>query len=170
MKKTQLGPGWIPSGNRLRGSCYGGSGCPTTSSEASAWEKDAARPRVNNVSGKAARREAASLLATTDRRMSKLRPGCVSAMPQSMRSQSKRQTHSDRPSEDEAPGALRPSCPTDEAINPKRRTTGQRKERSTPTVRRVSSDGSDQLPTTGRVSNGRRAYHSNRRTGPRTKG
>ena len=42
-------------------------------------------------------------------------------------------------------------------------------KRSTPTARRVSSDGSDQLPTTGRVSNGRRAYHSNRRTGPRTK-
>ena len=37
-------------------------------------------------------------------------------------------------------------------------------KRSTPTARRVSSDGSDQLPTTGRVSNGRRAYHSNRRT------
>ena len=35
--------------------------------------------------GKAARREAASLLATTDRRVSKLRPGCVSAMPQACR-------------------------------------------------------------------------------------
>ena len=44
-------------------------------------------PRVNNVSGKAARREATSLLATADRRMSKLRPGCVSAMPPSMRNQ-----------------------------------------------------------------------------------
>ena len=54
--------------------------------------------------------------------------------------------------------------PTDEAINPKRRTIAQRKERSTPTARPVSSDGSDQLPTTGRVSSGRRAYHSNRRT------
>ena len=32
------------SGNRLRGNCYEGSGCPTTSSQASAWEKDAACP------------------------------------------------------------------------------------------------------------------------------
>ncbi len=110
------------SGNRLRGSCYEGSGWPTTSSQTSAWERDAARPepapylirgrttsvgerrevkrpahdvtagrrmtedavrpRVNNVSGRTARREAACLLATADRRMSKLRPGCVSAMPQ----------------------------------------------------------------------------------------
>ena len=62
-------------------------------------------PRAQNVSGRAARREAASLLATADRRMSKLRPGCVSAMPQSMRNRSKRQTHSDQPSEDEAQGA-----------------------------------------------------------------
>ena len=45
-------------------------------------------------------------------------------------------------------------CPASEAINPNRQTGSQRKERSTPTVRRVSS--------------GRRAYHSNRRTGPRT--
>ena len=89
-------------------------------------------PRVNNVSGKAARREAASLLALADRRMSKLRPGCVSAMPQSMRNQSKRQTHSDRPSEDEAQGV--------------RSVPGvQRRERSTPNARPVSSDGSDQL-------------------------
>ena len=35
--------------------------------------------------GKAARREAASLLATTDRRVSKLRPSCQSAMPQACR-------------------------------------------------------------------------------------
>ena len=54
--------------------------------------------------------------------------------------------------------------PTDEAINPNRQTSAQRVKRSTPTARRVSSDGSDQLPATGRASNGRRAYHSNRRT------
>ena len=65
-------------------------------------------PRVNTSVGKAARREAASLLESADRRMSKLRPGCVSAMPQSMRSQSKRQTHSDRLVEDGAQGAVRP--------------------------------------------------------------
>ena len=73
-----------------------------------------------------------------------------------MRSLSKRQTHSDRPSEDEAQGAC--SVPG-----------VQRRERSTLNARPVSSDGSDQLPSTGRVSNGRRACHSNRRTGPRTK-
>ncbi len=36
---------------------------------------------VNTSLGEAARREAASLLATADRRVSKLRPGCVTAMP-----------------------------------------------------------------------------------------
>ncbi len=56
-----------------------------------------------------------------------------------------RQTHSDRPTENEAQGALRPSCPTDEAINPNRQTGSQRQERSTPTGRRMSSDVSDQL-------------------------
>ena len=103
-----------------------------------------------------------------------MRPSCVSAMPQSMRSQPERQTCLQQAD------ALRPTCggrgagrasslsPTDEAINPKRRTIAQRKERSTPNARPVSSGGSDQLPTTGRVSSGRRAYHSNRRTGPRT--
>ena len=35
--------------------------------------------------------------------------------------------------------------PADEAINPNRQTITQRQERSTPTVRRMSSDGSDQL-------------------------
>ena len=73
-----------------------------------------------------------------------------------MRSRPGRKTHSDRPVENETQRAVRPSCPAEEAINPKRRTIAQRKERSTPTARPVSSDGSDQLPTTGRVSNGRR--------------
>ena len=89
--------------------------------------------------GKAARREAASLLSTADRRMSKLRPSCQSAMPQSMRSLSKRQTRFDRLVEDGAQGALRPSCPTDEAINPNRQAGVQRKKRSTPIAERVSS-------------------------------
>ena len=66
-----------------------------------------------------------------------------------------------RPSEDEALDALRPSCPAARAIDSQRQTGVQREKRSTPTARSVSSDGSDQLPTTGRVSNGRRAYHSN---------
>ena len=47
-------------GNRLRGNCYEGSGCPTTSSQASAWEKDAACPGcVASELGEAARGEAA---------------------------------------------------------------------------------------------------------------
>ena len=85
-----------------------------------------------------------------------------------MRSQSKRQTclqqaGAFRPTGGERSAKARaPSMsPTDEAINPNRQTGSQRKERSTPTVRRVSSDRGDQLPTTGRVSCGRRAYHSN---------
>ncbi len=45
-------------------------------------EENAACPGcVASALGEAARREAASLLSTADRRMSKLRPGCVSAMP-----------------------------------------------------------------------------------------
>ena len=65
-------------------------------------------PRAQNVRGRAARREAASLLRMADQRMSKLRPSCQSAMPQGMRSRSKRQTHSDRLVEDEAQRAFRP--------------------------------------------------------------
>ena len=45
----------------------------------------------------------------------------------------------------------------------------QRVKRSTSTARPVSSDRSDQLRFARLVSSGRRAYHSNRRTGPRTK-
>ena len=86
--------------------------------------------------GKAARREAASLLATTDRRVSKLRPGCVSAMPQACRiGRGDRRT------------------PTD-WLRTRRRTRSvpcvQRRKRSTPTARRVPG--------------GRRNNHSNRRT------
>ena len=101
--------------------------------------------------------------------MSKLRPGCQSAMPQGMRSRSDaRCTPTSllrtRRKARSVPGVQRPKRST-----PNRQTNAQRVRRSTPTVRPVSSDGSDQLPTTGRVSNGRRACHSNRRTGPRTK-
>ena len=123
---------------------------------------------ANNVTGGSCEtRSGHSLLATADRRMSKLRPGCVSAMPQSMRSQPGRQTCLQRA------GALRPTCgertaacassqlpgggsdrlptpdrcPATEAINFNHQTSAQRVKRSTPTARRVS--------------NGRRAYHSN---------
>ena len=85
-----------------------------------------------------------------------------------MRSRSRCEAHFDRLVEDEAQ-ALRPRRPADEAINPSRQTIAQRKERSTPTVRRVSSGGSDQLQLAGLVSSDRRACHSNRRTGPGTK-
>ena len=52
--------------------------------------------------GKAARREAASLLATTDRRVSKLRPSCRVSHAAGMSNRPGRQTHSDRLAEDEA--------------------------------------------------------------------
>ena len=39
----------IRRGIDCRGNCYEGSGCPTTSSQVSAWENDAARPRVSGV-------------------------------------------------------------------------------------------------------------------------
>ncbi len=86
-----------------------------------------------------------------------------------MRSRSGRQTHSDRLSEDEAQRAVRPSCPAEEAIHSDHQTSVQRVKRSTSTARPVSSDRSDQLRFARPVSSGRRAYHSNRRTGPRTK-
>ena len=88
-----------------------------------------------------------------------------------MRSRSKRQTHSDRPSEDEAQGAR--SVPD-----------VQRMKRSTPAARPVSNDGGDRLPSAGPVSSDGSdplqapdgcpagegpTSNSNRRTGPRTK-
>ena len=62
--------------------------------------------------------------------MSKLRPGCVSAMPQSMRSQSKRQTH------------FRPTCEEDERSVPE-------SDMSQHSVL-VSNGESDRLPTPDR--------------------
>ena len=62
--------------------------------------------------------------------MSKVRPGCVSAMPQGMGSRSKRQTHFDRLAEDGAQGALRPGV--------------QRMRRSTPSAGRLPNGRSDQ--------------------------
>ena len=132
MQKDAARPGVIRRGIDSGGAATEGSGQSYVfSQQASAWEKDAARPRMNNVRGRTARREAASLLATADRRMSKMRPGCVSAMPQSMRNRSKRQTHSDRLVEDGAQGPLRSRRPTGEAINSNRQTGVQRRKRST---------------------------------------
>ena len=129
-------------------------------------------PKVCNVQvgRKAVRREAASL------RLSR-RPAHVEGAAwlrvshtAGMRSRSKRQTHSDRLVEDEAQRAVRPSCPAEEAIHSDHQTSVQRVKRSTSTARPVSSDRSDQLRFARRVSSGRRACHSNRRTGSRTKG
>ena len=55
-----------------------------------------------------------------------------------------------------------------ERSTPIRQTNAQRVKRSTPTVRRMSSDGSDQLQPPDGCPTGERACHSNRRTGPRT--
>ncbi len=87
------------------------------------------------TSVRAARREAASLLSSADRRVSKLRPSCQSAMPQGMRSRSKRQTHFDRLVEDGAQGALRPGV--------------QRMRRSTPSTGRLPNGRSDQPRPSG---------------------
>ena len=56
-----------------------------------------------------------------------------------MRSRPGRKTHSDRPVENEAQRAVRPSCPAEEAINSDRQTSAQRVKRSTPSARPVSS-------------------------------
>ena len=153
VKKTQLGPGWIPS-----------------------WEE-------------AARREAASLLRAADGRVSKVRDGCVSAMPAGMRSRrSDRRTPTDwwvrtrrkvravpcfqrarRSTPTAEPmshgrsdqlQATRP-CPAGEGISSNRQTSVQRRKRSTPNRRtgvlRMKDQRQLQPPDVGRE---RRAYHS----------
>ena len=118
---------------------------------------------VASALGEAARREAASLLSTADRRMSKVRPSCQrqprrrhEEAGRSDRPVCNRQAHSDRLVEDEAQRAVRPSCPAEEAIHSDHQTSVQRVKRSTSTARPVSSDRSDQLRFAGRVSSGRR--------------
>ena len=80
-------------------------------------KEDAARPGRKTSVGKAARREAASLLLSR-------RPARVEAAARLRVShaagtlnRSGRKTHSDRPGEDEAQKALHPQCPAGEAIN-----------------------------------------------------
>ena len=70
--------------------------------------------------------------------MSKLRSGCVTAMPQAYRT-GRGATHSDRLVEDEAQNALRPLGPAEGAINPNRQTGARRMKRSTPLAGRVFS-------------------------------
>ena len=127
--------------------------------------------------GKAARREAASLLSSADRGMSKLRPSCQSAMPQGMRSRSGRktclqQTDALRPTGGGRGAESGPSlmsngesidsqpadqCPASEAINPNRQTGVQREEA-------INSNSPDECPTgeglitpTAGLGRGRRA-------------
>ena len=83
--------------------------------------EDAARPGRKSSRGKAARREAASLLSIADRRVSKLRSRLCAAMPQTCRAgRSARRTSTSLP-------------------------RNRRKRRSTSTASRVSRDRSDQL-------------------------
>ena len=102
--------------------------------------------QAQNVRGRAARREAASLISSADRRMSKLRPSCRVSHAAGVRSRSKRQTHFDRPSGGrgaESGPSMSPTaraidsqppdqCPASEAINSNRQTGVQRRKRSTP--------------------------------------
>ena len=117
---------------------------------------------VNNVSGRGARREAASL------RLGR-RQAHVEAAARLRVSHAAEHEESVGATDLSATGRRTPTSLLRTKRGVRFVPDVKRKERSTPTARPVSSDGGDQLPTTGRVSSGRRAYHSNRRTGPRTK-
>ena len=128
-------------------------------------------PRVNKRSvGKAARREAASLLLNC-------RPARVEAAARlrvshaaGMLNRSGRKTHSDRLGEDEAQKALHPQSPAGEAINFSRQTGVQREKRSTPAARTVSSGRSDQLQPPDWCPAGEGLITPTAGRGPRTKG
>ena len=94
--------------------------------------------RQHRDGGEAARREAASLLETADRRVSKLRPSCTPDMPQTCLAGRGDRRHFDRPVEDEAQKANPSDASSGEAINPSHRT-------GCPATR------SDQLRPTGRM-------------------
>ena len=79
-----------------------------------------------------------------------------------------RKTHSDQLAEDKAQSALRPVRQADEAINHEPPDRAQREKRSTPHRRTGVQRRKRSTPIAERVSSGRRACHSNRRTGPRT--
>ena len=161
-----LDTGVIRRGIDCRG-CYRGErpACETITGRSMRERRSLAQGEWRQGWGRAARREAASLLSTADRRMVRRLPCNIRCKPAhveaaarfrvshaaGMRSRSKRQTCLQQA------GTLRPTgggrgagctpslSPTDEAINPNRQTGSQRKERSTPTGRRVSSGRSDQL-------------------------
>jgi len=92
-----------------------------------------------------------------DRRVSKPRPGCMPAMPQTCRAgRGARRTPTSLP-RDEAQKAHRPQSPAEEAINLRRRMGVQRPKRSTAAAEQAPGRGKDQRQT------------STCRTGPRTK-
>ena len=83
-----------------------------------------------------------------DRRISKLRPGCVSAVPQGMRSRPERQTHSDRHVEDEAQGFIN-GVQRGERSTPTRRLVDRRPEESAPAAGRVQGEKGQSLQPSG---------------------
>ena len=109
---------------------------------------------ANRPRGKAARREAASLPLDADRRVSKLRPGCMSAMPQTCRAgRNARRTSTSLP-------RTRPTMRTVPGV--------QRPRRSTSDARQVSNREKDQRQTsTAGQDRGRRTNVKLRRFGPR---
>ena len=94
--------------------------------------EDAARPGwiVSKLRGKLRDVKRPACFSIADRRVSKLRPWLSVSRASGMRNRSERKTHSDQLAWEEAQGALRSRCPTDEAINLSHRTNAQRMERS----------------------------------------
>ena len=100
-------------------------------------KEDAARPGwiASKLRGKLRDVKRPACFSVADRRVSKLRPSLSVSHAAGMRNRPERKTHSDQLAWEEAQGALRSRCPTDEAINLSHRTNAQRMERSTPARR-----------------------------------
>ena len=97
LRKTQLGPGRVVGESTHGGCVIKGSARPARRScvtvTGDAGERRRSSPRVKASVGKAARREAASLLERQTSACRRCGPAvCQTAMPQGMRSRSKRQT------------------------------------------------------------------------------
>ena len=131
-------------GNRLRGSCYEGSGCPTTSTQSSAWEKDAAGLRASSVEVRGRKLRDVKRPACSERQTGACRR-CGPAACQPCRGR------------EEPVGATDLSTrgrrtPTDQ-VKTKRSERSvprvQRMRRSTPTVRRLPNGRSDQPRPSG---------------------
>ena len=106
--------------------------------------KDAVRPGWKQPVREAARHEAASLLYLADRLVLKLRTSCEPAVPQACGAGRSSRMHFDSVRNEARVARSVPFVPTDEAINLNRQVDAYRKERSAPTVWRVSSDRGDQ--------------------------